>query len=78
MLSENNILKKFTILEEKVFNYKTDFFNEVLERDHRKCNIILFNASEPISDNVSDDLKLVSSVFPTLNLAMKSCPYLKI
>lgn len=80
VISENNILKeKVSVLEKKVMNFEqTDFLNEILERDRRKCNIILFNAPEPTSDNASKDLNLVNSIFSTLKLPIKALNTLRL
>jgi len=73
VISENNILKeKVSVLENKILNYESDFLNEILDRDRRKCNVIIFNASEPTSGNIPDDVNLANSIFSTLSIPIKA------
>lgn len=73
VISENNILKeKVSVLENKLLNYESDLLNEILDRDRRKCNIIIFNAPEPSSGNIADDINLTNSIFSALNLPIKA------
>jgi hypothetical protein len=71
ILENNNLKEKVTILEKKILIHEqVDLFNEIFDRDSRKCNIIVFNAPE--SKNSSEDLNLVNSVFSSLNLSAKA------
>lgn len=72
-ISENNLLKeRVSVLENKLLNYESDFLNEVLDKDRCKCNVIIFNASEPTPGNISDDMNLANSILSALNLPIKA------
>lgn len=74
VILENNMLKeKISVLEKKIADIEhVDLCSEVVDRDRRKCNIIIFNAPESSPNNVSDDLNLVNSIFSSLNLPIKA------
>lgn len=54
-------------------NYESDFLNEILDRDRRKCNVTIFNVfNELASGNIPNDVNLANSIFSALNLPIKA------